>query len=432
MFSMVPRSTPWKKADKKKQHYDGDPPQTVPLHMYEKLQLQLMETIDALSERDSEVSSLTSRIKIQTANSSVLTYKLDALENTIEEKDSEIDKLKQELSVLRGNGPTELQVSKKKEKKEKQKKSKSKSNQSDSHGLKKSGKKKKKNLKRITLHNHELSKASEQGDKQPLLATTKCGSVGSNSEDSSDRGMNGSMTKPLEAQHEFENNVVDRGTGPEDVKEEPQDDSMHSQANLCYSPGQGLSRRQTLPPSHRFWKFRSPQLVSPSMSDRPFLDPTMLEMIDEVSDLTRSYRSEFSVSIWSPSPIVKRREIVMSEADKAAIGISGLVVGDNVQMPRRGSIDSGIHDNFTKLVRSNSLKEGNSGIHENFTKLTLSNSLKEGKAWMQMAETSIVEEESIEEESVEEEITDESDGDEDTTCEDILEDDSIASSSMSC
>jgi hypothetical protein len=98
----------------------------------------------------------------------------------------------------------------------------------------------------------------------------------------------------------------------------------------------------------------------------------------------------------------------VSEADKAAIGISGLL-GDNVVMPtiRRGSIDSGNHDTETKLVRSNSLQESKTRCQKDAIS-------------------------TVAEESIEEEIIGGSDGDEDTIYEEILEDDSIASSSMSC
>mmetsp|Transcript_21939 Transcript_21939/g.54194 ORF Transcript_21939/g.54194 Transcript_21939/m.54194 type:complete len:445 (-) Transcript_21939:50-1384(-) len=444
MFSMVHRSTPWNKADKKKRPSDGNyPPQTVPLLMYEKLQLQLMETIDTLSERDSEVSSLASQVKVQTANASAFTYKIESLENTIKEKDSEIEKLKQELSVLRGSGPSTLQDSKpqdtKKDKKEREKKekerkdkekkskrqAKSKSNHaSSSQGVKKSGQKKR-SRKRITLHNHELSAP----DEARLLAISRHASAGTDSEDDSSNQGKTVSTKPMEAQNEEAETPEEAETHPEevdansagDMKEEPCDDSMHS--HLCFSsPAQGFrsnsNRRRTLPPSQRFWNFRPSRLPSP-MTDRPILDPAKLEMIDEVSDLTRSFRSELSISLWSPSPVVKRREITLSDNDKAAIGFNILPSLPLVDEQAESSLDNGKHDLVVKLGRSNSAKR-----------------------W-QGDEISTVEEESIEEESIEEEITEaeiieESDrfitgesGDI-SRYEDILEDDSIASSSMSC
>lgn len=429
MFSIVHRSTPWKKADKKKRYSDGNPSQTVPLHMYEELQLKLIETIDVLAERDSTVSSLDSQVKVHKADATVSAYKIETLENTIKEKDSEIEKLRRELSVLRGSGSSTHQDSKrqesKREKKEKEKKSKrqskSKSNQSGSHGVKKSGQKKKKARKRITMHNHELSKTSEKCREGRSLSTSKHGSVGSSSADSSNRAKSSGSHELTEAQpHAVVDDEVDDASAGGGTREEPLDDSMHS--HLCFSPGPGQGlRRRSLPPSHRFWNFRHPRLISP-VADGPFLDPSMLEMIDEVSDLTRSYRSEFSVSIWSPSPIVKRREIVMSEDDKDAIGVIGL--GENALPIRQSSLRS------LPLVDEQSGGSLDCEKRQTGPHLSRSNSMKErmSKTWWQVDEISTVHEE------IEEEIMEDSDaGDEGIFLhEEVLEDDSIALSSMSC
>lgn len=331
MFSMVQRSTPWSNKKNKQRYSEGDQPSTasstVPLHVYEKLQLQLMEAIDTLAQRESEIASLAAQLKVLHANTSLFSYKIESLEQTIREKDGEIETLENELHALRtdNDGIEQPKKEKKSSNKKSKKVSKSRSSGSldklskpqSSGSLKKShsrssskdkklSSKKKKTKKRSTMHNHELSKASESMRVNSTRKTSTDYDNGSSSssctEDSTNRGSSELFLNPLKA------NSLDDDLACEKKEELPQeDDSMRSLSMRSAS-----GRRKTLPP---FWNFRP--------VDKPaFLDPTSLEMVDEVSDLTRSYRSEFSVSIWSPSPIVKRRELNLSEADKAALGFT--------------------------------------------------------------------------------------------------------------
>ena len=145
-------------------------------------------------------------------------------------------------------------------------------------------------------------------------------------------------------------------------------------------------------------------------------------MADDVSDISRSYRDEFSVSIWSPSPVVKRRELVLSDVDKAAMGISsaGILVDNSMKQKH--------HRPNLSRPRSKPQVDEQPALGDSH-----------GMNLWQVDEIATVQEE--ESQSFEEEINDNGDITDDgdgiltsSVSEDILEDDidSIATSSISC